>query len=328
MVFHLENLYTFVPNNHNMKDLQPVDNFYKQPNSWTQGKIFYTPAEFDLVSIAISKIELNKTSYQIHLKELNEISGKEWNEDHLFSLCNSIIRKPFERQLENGWEVYVVFTRLHFDRKTNIVDVDINDYVLRDLFEVKNNMTYQELRSVVALNKQHAKRIYGWASQFKSSGICRIPLDKLKIMLGLKTEKTEKYLNFKLFKQKVLTDSVAEITAKTNLNVSLSIEKNYDKTIKNIVFHIEEKKNVFDKTLAQLTSQNQDPTIYQLITATLMQFDIAEKVLDKIGRLSTFEEMQAILDEIESKSYTNHPVTNKPAYIVNYYSKRLNLPIL
>lgn len=326
----LDKLYTVLTKILIMKENQPAENFYKQPNSWTQGRMYYTPAEFDLVSIAISKIELNKKDYEIHLKEISEISAKEWNEDQLFHNCQSIMTKPFfeEKPEKKGWKIYHVFVNFEFDRETNIVKTKINEDVLRDLFEVKNNMTYQELRSVVALNKQHSKRIYGWASQFKSSGICKIPLDKLKIMLGLKTEKTEKYLNFKEFKRSVLKASCDEITAKTNLTVSVSEEKNYDKTIKNIVFSIVEKKNIRDKSLAQLTSNKQDPTIYQLITATLMKYDIAEKILDKIGKYSTYEQMQTILDEIESKSYTNHPVKDVPAYIVNYYSKRLNLPIV
>lgn len=311
-----------------MNKKQPAENFYHQPNSWTQGKMYYTPAEFDLVSIAISKIELGKHSYQIHIKELNEISGKEWNESHLYSLCNTIIRKPFERKLENGWEIYVAFTRFIFNRKTNVVEVDINDYVLRDLFEVKNNMTYQELRSVVALNKQHAKRIYGWASQFKSSGVCRIPLHNLKIMLGLKDDKEEKYQNIREFKRTVLKASCEEISEKTNLNVTFDVEKDYDKSVKNIIFRIEEKKNLFDRALAQLSGQKQDPTTYQLITAALREKDISEKIADKIARISTYPQLLAIMDEIKSKSYTNNPVKNIPAYIVNYYTKRLNLDIL
>ncbi len=283
-----------------------------------------------MVSIAISKIELNKTEYEIHLNELSEISAKEWNEEQLLHNCQSIMTKPFleERPDKKGWKIYHAFTKFEFDKETKVLKTRINSDVLIDFFEIKNNMTYQELRSVVALNKQHAKRIYGWASQFKSSGICRIPLDKLKIMLGLKTEKTEKYPSWKEFNRSVLKASTEEITAKSNLNVSVTVERDYDKTIKNIVFHITEKKNVFDKTLAQLTATNQDPTIYQLITATLMKYDLTEKVLDKIGKFSTYEQMQTILDEIENKSYTNHPVTNAAAYIVNYYSKRLGLPIL
>ena len=67
--------------------------------------------------------------------------------------------------------------------------------------------------------------------------------------------------------------------------------------------------------------------MYQLITATLLQYDLNEKVLDKIARNSTYEQMQFILDEIEDKSYTNHPVQNKAKYIVYYYSDRLGLNI-
>lgn len=311
-----------------MNKKQPSENFYHQPNSWTQGKMYYTPAEFDLVSIAISKIELDKTEYQIHLKEIQDISGKEWNEDQLFNNCQNIMKKPFFEEKPKGWRIYHIFINFDFDRETNLIHTRINSDVLRDLFEVKNNMTYQELRSVVALNKQHAKRIYGWASQFKSSGVCRIPVDKLKIMLGLKTEKTEKYLDFKEFKRTVLKASCEEINEKTNLNLTLEIEKDYDKSVKNIVFLIEEKKNLFDRALAQLSGQKQDPTTYQLITAALREKDISEKIADKIARISTYPQLLTILDEIKSKSYTNHPVKNIPAYIVNYYTKRLNLDIL
>lgn len=313
---------------------QPTENFYKQPNSWTQGKMYYTPAEFDLVSIAISKIELNKTHYEIHLKEIEEISGKEWNETQLYNNCQSIMTKPFseEKPDKKGWRIYHVFVDFDFDHDTNIVKTEINANVLRDLFEVKNNMTYQELRSVVAISKQHAKRIYGWSSQFKNTGICRIPLDKLKVMLGLKTTKKEMYPDLREFKRSVLKRSVEEITAKTNLNVTFEVKEEISretgKPTSNVIFHIKEKKNVFDKSLAQLSANNQDPTMYQLITATLMKYDIAEKILDKIGKHSTYEQMQTILDEIESKSYTNHPVKDIPAYIVNYYAKRLNLPVI
>lgn len=326
----LDNLYTFLTKILKMKEKQLTEYseiYYHQPNSWTQGKMSYTPAEFDLISILISKIELNKTIYEIHLKEIEEISGKEWNETQTMMNCKNILSKPFEKENGIDWEAYHIFSRFKFFKNKKTIEAEINDFVLRDLFEVKNNMTYQELRSVVSLNKQHAKRIYGWASQFKSSGICRIPLDKLKIMLGLKTEKEERYPNFHEFKRSVLKSSCDEITAKTNLNVSVSEEKNYDKTVKNIVFRIEEKKNIRDKTLAQLTRNSIDPTMYQLITATLLQYDLNEKVLDKIARNSTYEQMQFILDEIEDKSYTNHPVQNKAKYIVHYYSDRLGLNI-
>lgn len=301
------------------------DGFYHQPNRWTMGRFLYTPAEFDIVSILISKIEIGKTDYKIHIHDIEDISQKEWNEDQLFANCISIMSKPFNEKTETGFRIYHIISDIVFNRETRCIDIAVNNKVLDDLFKVKANMTYLELKSVVALNRQHAKRIYGWCSQFKSSGFCKLKFDDAKTMLGLKDAKREKYILFKEFNRSVLKPSVDEINEKTNLNISCEIKFNKDKAPEWLFFYIKEKKNIRDRNMSELSVQGIDATVYQFVTAMLLQFDMNEVIVDKIARISTYNQCRDILDEIEAKKFTNNPVQNPAKYIYNYYSERLGL---
>src|SRR5690606_28316466 len=87
-------------------------------------------------------------------------------------------------------------------------------------FELRNNFTHFQLKSVLACTSSYAKRLYMLACQWRTVGRFPkpIPILKLKEMLGLVDKKgNEQYVRISQFQEKVLDIAKKQINETTDV---------------------------------------------------------------------------------------------------------------
>src|SRR5699024_12770690 len=89
-------------------------------------------------------------------------------------------------------------------------------------FELKNNFTHFQLKSVLGCTSSYAKRLYMLACQWRAVGKFAkpIPIIELKQMLGLVDRKgQEKYTQISQFKEYVLEIAKQQINEETDTSL-------------------------------------------------------------------------------------------------------------
>jgi plasmid replication initiation protein len=96
----------------------------------------------------------------------------------------------------------------------------INEDARPYFFDLKNNFTLLELKSVLSCSSKHAKRLYSLACQWRGTGGHTYSVGELKEMLGLKDPKgkeSEQYKQIGQFKEKVLDIAKKQINEHTDI---------------------------------------------------------------------------------------------------------------
>ena len=96
----------------------------------------------------------------------------------------------------------------------------INEEARPYFFDLKNNFTLLELKSVLGCTSKHAKRLYSLACQWRGTGGHTYSIGELKEMLGLKDPKgkePEQYKQIGQFKEKVLDIAKRQINEHTDI---------------------------------------------------------------------------------------------------------------
>ena len=111
-----------------------------------------------------------------------------------------------------------LFSKVDYLIGTGSFSVKLNDEALPYFFELKNNFTALQLKSVLNCSSKYAKRLYGIACQWRSIGSKRFEIVELKKMLGLIDKKgNEQFERISQFKEYVLDIAKKQINEKKAL---------------------------------------------------------------------------------------------------------------
>jgi plasmid replication initiation protein len=97
--------------------------------------------------------------------------------------------RVFEIQMPQGLRQIVLFTTVQYLDGTGSFYMKINEDARPYFFDLKNNFTLLELKSVLSCTSKHAKRLYSLACQWRGTGGHTYSIGELKEMLGLKDPK-------------------------------------------------------------------------------------------------------------------------------------------
>ncbi|MCT6774378.1 replication initiation protein, partial [Riemerella anatipestifer] len=93
-------------------------------------------------------------------------------------------------------------------------------------FDLKNNFTSMQLKSVLNCSSKYAKRLYAIACQWRSVGIKRFEIEELKKMLGLIDKKgNEQFERISDFKKFVLDVAREQISENTDIELDFELKK-------------------------------------------------------------------------------------------------------
>ena len=193
-----------------------------QHNVITSGRYDYASSMLDILFMVLSSLEVGKLEYIIHSSDIETITGRKWNLRQLRESTESIGSRMFEVEWtdENGrkrirqmW----LFEYVEYVEGSSSFKVKINETARPYFFELKNNFTAMQLKSVLNCSSKYAKRLYGIACQWRSVGSKRFEIVELKKMLGLIDKKgNEQYTEITAFRKEVL-----EIAKSKSMNIQI-----------------------------------------------------------------------------------------------------------
>lgn len=140
--------------------------------------------------------------------------------------------RVFEIETDDRYKQIWLFSSVEYMKGSGAFKVKINEDALPFFFELKNNFTSMQLKSVLNCSSKYAKRLYALACQWRSVGQKRFEISELKKMLGLINKNgEEQFTEITAFKNKVL-----EI-AKKQINENTDIQFDYELTKRGRSFH-------------------------------------------------------------------------------------------
>ena len=201
----------------------PSEKKIKQHNTITSGRYDFSACQLDVLFMLLASLnesdELGK-EYHIRVKDIELITGRKWNYQQLREGTEDMMSRVFEIQESIGLAQIVLFTKVQYLDGTGSFYMKINEEARPYFFDLKNNFTLLELKSVLSCTSKHAKRLYSLACQWRGTGGHTYNLGELKEILGLKDPKgkePEQYKILSSFKEKVLDIAKKQINEHTDI---------------------------------------------------------------------------------------------------------------
>ena len=170
----------------------PSEKKIKQHNTITSGRYDFSACQLDVLFMLLASLdesdEVGK-EYHIRVKDIELITGRKWNYQQLKDGNEGMMSRVFEIQMEKGLRQIVLFTDVQYLDGTGSFFMKINESARPYFFDLKNNFTLLELKSVLGCSSKHAKRLYSLACQWRGTGGHTYSIGELKEILGLKDHK-------------------------------------------------------------------------------------------------------------------------------------------
>ncbi|SNA31805.1 replication initiation protein A [Flavobacterium psychrophilum] len=195
----------------------------KQHNTITSGRTDYSACQLDVLFMLLACIEDTddpKKRYNIRVKDIELITGRKWNYQQLLDSNEEMMSRVFKIEEEDGLRQIVLFSEIKYLERTGSFDMVINEPARPYFFELKNNYTLLELKSVLSCTSKHAKRLYSLACQWRGTGGHTYSIGELKEILGLKDPKgkeKEQYTELSALKRVVLDVAKKQINEHTDI---------------------------------------------------------------------------------------------------------------
>jgi plasmid replication initiation protein len=168
-----------------LMDIDPDKKLVYQHNVITSGRYDYSAVMLDILFMVLSSLEVGKLEYTIHVQDIEAITGRKWNLKQLREATESIGSRMFEIETPEKISQIWLFSKVDYLIGTGSFTIKLNVDASPYFFELKNNFTSLQLKSVLNCSSKYAKRLYGIACQWRSVGSKRFEIEELKKMLGL-----------------------------------------------------------------------------------------------------------------------------------------------
>ena len=201
----------------------PQERKIKQHNTISSGRYDFSACQLDVLFMLLATLEEEDTSnkrYNIRVKDIELITGRKWNYQQLVESNEEMMSRVFKIEEPDGLRQIVLFSEIKYLDGTGSFDMVINEPARSYFFELKNNFTLLELKSVLSCTSKHAKRLYTLACQWRGTGGHTYSIGELKEMLGLKDPKgkePEQYKQIGEFKKSVLDIAKKQINEHTDI---------------------------------------------------------------------------------------------------------------
>ncbi|SDE78187.1 replication initiation protein [Riemerella columbipharyngis] len=207
-------------------DINTEDKTIMQHNSITSGRYDFSACMLDVLFMVLASLEKDKLVYTIHTGDIEAITGRNWNIEQLTKSTEAMLTKMFEIEDSKSYIQFVLFQYFKYLKGQRSIEVKLSEIALPYFFELKNNFTAMQLKSVLGCSSKYAKRLYGIACQWRSVGSKRFEITELKKMLGLIDKKgNEQYERISDFKKFVLDIAKDQINENTDIDFDYDLKK-------------------------------------------------------------------------------------------------------
>lgn len=201
-----------------------TSNIVTKSNDLVQAGYKLSLNEQRLILLAISRVN---TARGIHKEFYFQVSAVDFSAQyglelkHSYEAIKDAANRLYERDVrvfdgKGTKERFRWVFHAHYKESQGCVDLGFSPNVVKHLIKMKGKFTSYELNQVSKLSSPSAVRLYEMCKQFQSTGVKRVPLDSLKLSLGIEG----KYKAFQDFSRRVLLPSLEAINNQTDLIVS------------------------------------------------------------------------------------------------------------
>ena len=307
----------------------PSEKKIKQHNAITSGRYDFSACQLDVMFMILASLDESddeRKEYLIRVKDIELITGRKWNYQQLRESTEDLGGRVFEIETIKSLKQIWLFSKVEYYTGEGVFGVKINPDARQYFFELKNNFTLLELKSVLSCTSKHAKRLYSLACQWRGTGGHTYSIGELKEMLGLKDAKgkiKEQYVNIPDFKKKVLDVAKKQINEHTDIVFDYELLKmrgrSYD-TIKLFCGFSKPKLQMEIDFNVDLEKQKKNGELLQKIAniqAVGIRDDLAELWAVKYWK-QFVEEKNNLLEAIQK----GKAIDNKPAYLAGIFKKK------
>lgn len=196
-------------------------------NAITSGRFDVTACQLDVLFMVLAQLKPNTLDYEIHTSEIELITGRKWNITQLTDSTENLLGRVFHIETTEKYRQFVLFQHFDYIKGTRTIQLKLSEAALPYFFDLKNNFTVLQLKSVLSCSSKYAKRLYALACQWRTAGGVIYDVIELKEMLGLVDKKTGK-VKFKQigqFQTDVLDIAKKQINENTDITFDYTLIK-------------------------------------------------------------------------------------------------------
>ena len=300
-----------------LMDVNKENKLIYQHNVITSGRYDYSACMLDILFMVLSGLEVGKLEYTIHVQDIEAITGRKWNLKQLREATESIGSRMFEIETPERIRQIWLFSNVDYILGTGSFTVGINPKASPYFFELKNNFTAMQLKSVLNCSSKYAKRLYAIACQWRSVGSKRFEIEELKKMLGLIDKKgNEQFVEITAFKKFVLEIAKKQINENTDIEIDFELKKR-GRSFHWITLHINSQK------FKQLEIEFDKSIDIQKFKSKLMAYGFNEEQAELIATQEKEKDFDILITELNEKVRSRKLAVNKSiAYLVGIYQKK------
>jgi len=308
---------------------KPQEKRIKQHNTITSGRTDYSACQLDVLFMLLACIndadEPNKR-YNIRVKDIELITGRKWNYQQLLESNEEMMSRVFKIDEEDGLRQIVLFSEIKYLDGTGSFDMVINEPARPYFFELKNNFTLLELKSVLSCTSKHAKRLYSLACQWRGTGGHTYSVGELKEMLGLKDPKgkeKEQYSEITMFKKQVLDIAKKQINEHTDIVFDYELIKTRGRSFDTIRLYCGFSKPKLQLEIdfnGDIEQQKKNGELLQKI-ANIQAVGIREE-LAELWAIKYWKEFVTEKNNLLEAITKGKIIDDKPAYLVGIFKKK------
>jgi len=183
--------------------------------------------------------------YDFNIRDYCKVCGIDYAGGKNYKDVKATLKKLADRSmwLDDGesetlmrWLSYV-----KINKKSEKVQIEIDRTIAPFLFDLQEKFTHYQLYNILAMKSAFSVRIYELMKSYAFQKVKTFEINELKRLLGV--ENVKSYVNFNLFKTKVLEKAQEEINELTDINIFFEPITQGRKVIK-VKFQIETKKPI------------------------------------------------------------------------------------
>ena len=304
-----------------LMDVNKENKLIYQHNVITSGRYDYSACMLDILFMVLSSLEVGKLEYTIHVQDIEAITGRKWNLKQLREATESIGSRMFEIETPEKISQIWLFSKVDYLIGTGSFTIKLNVDASPYFFELKNNFTSLQLKSVLNCSSKYAKRLYGIACQWRSVGSKRFEIEELKKMLGLIDKKgNEQFERISQFKEYVLDISKKQINENTDIEIDFELKKR-GRSFHWVTLHINSQK------FKQLEIEFDKSINVQKFKSKVMHYGFTDEQAELIATNEKEKDFDILITEINEKVRQRKLKIDKSiAYLVGIYQKKGVLP--
>lgn len=305
-----------------LMDISKDDKLIYQHNVITSGRYDYSSCMLDILFMVLSCLEKDKLEYTIHVHDIEAITGRKWNLKQLREATESIGSRMFEIDTPESYDQIWLFSRVKYLKGTGSFTIKLNDEATPYFFDLKNNFTAMQLKSVLNCSSKYAKRLYAIACQWRSVGTKRFEIPELKKMLGLIDKKgNEQFERISDFKKFVLDIARTQICENTDIEIDYELKKR-GREFFWITLQINSQK------FKQLEIDFEKPINIQKFASKLVTYGLNQEQAELIAGKEKEKDFDILITELNEKIRQRKlKIENSVGYLVGVYQKKGILPV-